>query len=85
MRLKSSLVAKNDHVSDLLQHLGRLTANELFQYHTMCLIHKVRRTGDPKTLADNLIMISETRDRNTRQNNNLQVYRCPTQKWPEAF
>ena len=64
---------KFDHVSDLLEGLGWLSAGDLVQYHTLCLAHKVRRLGEPEALANGLTTMSETRNRSTRQNNSLHI------------
>ena len=39
---------KYDHVSDLLGRLGWLSAEGMATYHTLCLLHKVRRYGEPE-------------------------------------
>ena len=46
-------------MSDLLENLGWLSADQLARYHPLCLLHKVRRTGEPETLADALICVSD--------------------------
>ena len=58
---------KFDHVSDLLERLGWLSASNLVKYHTLCLAHKVRRQGEPEALASGFTISSETRDRSTRR------------------
>ena len=52
---------KFDHVSDLLENLGWLSADQLARYHSLCLLHKVRRSGEPEALAGALVRVSETR------------------------
>ena len=42
---------KIDHVSDLLEKLAWLSAENLALYHTLCLMHKVRRLAEPEELA----------------------------------
>ena len=64
---------KFDHVSDLLEGLGWLSAGDLVQYHTLCLAHKVRRLGEPEALANGLTTRSDIRNRSTRQNNSLHI------------
>ena len=66
---------KFDHVSDLLENLGWLSADQLARYHSPCLLHKVRRSGEPEALADALVRVSETRQRSTRQDGDLLVPR----------
>ena len=66
---------KFDHVSDLLGNLGWLSANQLARYHSLCLLHKVRLTGEPEILSNDLVQMHETRQRSTRQDHNLRVPR----------
>ena len=76
---------KFDHVSDLLEELGWLSAGNLVDYHTLCLVHKVRRRHEPEALANGLTTISEIRDRNTRQNNSLYVPMSHTEMGRRRF
>ena len=66
---------KFDHVSDLLGNLGWLSANQLARYHSLCLLHKVRLTGEPEILSNDLVQMHETRQRSTRQDHHLRVPR----------
>ena len=76
---------KFDHVSDLLDKLGWLSAGDLVQYHTLCLVHKARRLGKPEALASGLIQVSDTRDRHTRQDGSLSVPRSRTEMGRRRF
>ena len=66
---------KFGHVSDLLETLGWLSSDQLARHHYLCLLHKVRRSGEPEALADALVRVSETRQRSTRQDGDLLVPR----------
>ena len=76
---------KFDHVSDLLEGLGWLSAADLVQYHTLCLVQKVRCLGEPEALASGLATMSETRDRSTRQNNSLYIPMSHTEMGRRRF
>ena len=52
---------KYDHVSDLLERLGWLGAEDMTTYHTVCLTHKVRRCGEPEQLAAGLTTVAKAR------------------------
>jgi len=66
---------KFDPVSDLLEKLGWLPADNLVTCSTLSLLHKVRRLGEPEALAAEFRTVSETREteRNTRQDDDLYV------------
>ena len=66
---------KYDHVSDLLERLGWLGAEGMATYHTLCLTHKVRRSGEPDQLAAGLTTVAEARssDLTTRQDHMLVI------------
>ena len=55
---------KFDNVSDLLERLGWLSAENLASYHTLCLTHKVLRRNEPESLAG-FTTVAVTRDRTT--------------------
>ena len=80
---------KYDHVSDLLGRLGWLSADELVSYHTLCLVHKVRRSGEPEVLAAGLTTVAEARGRDlaavTRQDRLLFVPRSRTEMGRRRF
>ena len=76
---------KYDHVSDLLDKLGWLSAENLASYHTLCMVHKVRRLGEPEELAAGFATVAEVREarevsaRTTRQDRELYVPRSRTE------
>ena len=72
---------KYDHVSDLLERLGWLSAEGMATYHTLCLTHKVRRFGEPEQLAAGLSTVAEARstERTTRRDHTLYVPRSRTE------
>ena len=76
---------KFDHVSDLLQKLGWLTADDLVTQHTLTLIHKIRRAGEPEALAREFHTMAEARDRSTRQDSDLTVPRSRTEMGKRRF
>ena len=76
---------KFDHVSDLLQKLGWLTADKLVTQHTLTLIHKIRRVGEPEALAREFHTVAESRDRSTRQDDDLTVPRSRTEMGKRRF
>ena len=45
---------KYDHISDVREELGWLTARQLYEVQSLNLLHKIRRTGEPQALASQL-------------------------------
>ena len=78
---------KYDHVSDLLERLGWLSAEGMATYHTVCLTHKVRRCGEPEQLAAGLTTVAEARaaERTTRRDHMLFVPRSRTEMGRRRF
>ena len=79
---------KYDHVSDLLDKLGWPSAENLSAYHTLCMVHKVRRHGEPGELAAGFATVAEVReasDRTTRQDRDLYVPRSRTAMGKRRF
>ena len=78
---------KYDHVSDLLEGLGWLGAESMATYHTLCLLHKVRRCGEPEQLAVGLSTVADARatERVTRQDHLLSVPRSRTEMGRRRF
>ena len=82
---------KYDHVSDLLDKLGRLSAENLASYHTLCMVHKVRRPGELEELAAGFATVAEVREvrevsaRTTRQDRDLYVPRSRTEMGKRRF
>lgn len=75
---------KFDHVSDLLENLGWLSADQLTRYHSLCLLHKVRRSGEPEAMAREF-SVSGTRQRSTRQSSDLTVPQSRTNMGQRRF
>ena len=69
---------KYEHISDVQRGLGWLSASDLANYHTLTLLHKVLRHGEPKELAEMFRKCADVRDRETRQDGMLLVPRCRT-------
>ena len=80
---------KFDHVSDLLDRLGWLSAEQLASYHALSLLHKVRRSGEPESLAAGLTTVAEARGRDldiaTRQDRLMYVPRSRTEMGRRRF
>ena len=82
---------KYDHVSDLLERLGWLSAESLVSYHTLCLVHKVCSHGEPEELAAGFSTVAEARvasaesGRTTRQDRDLFVPRSRTEMGKRRF
>ena len=69
---------KYDHVSDLLDKLSWLSAESMVSYHTLCMVHKVRRLGEPHDLAAGFSTVAEVREARGRSQDN------PTGPRPEC-
>ena len=67
---------KFDHVSGLWNRLGWLWPQQLADFSTLSLAHKVIRSGKPDTLAAFFQLNLEKRERSTRQDH-LYI-RCST-------
>ena len=76
---------KFDHVTDLRQRLGWLRAEQLADYTTLCLAHKVLQSGEPELLAAVLRQNADVRERNTRQDGLLHVPRSRTEAGKRRF
>ena len=68
-----------------MTRLGWLSAENLATYHTLCLLHKTRRHGEPESLAASFTTVAETRSRPTRQDNDLFVPRSRTEMGRRRF
>ena len=58
-----------------MEDLGWLSAGELARYHTLVLVHKLVRFGEPEELARGFEEVRFTRQRSTRQDGDLWVPR----------
>ena len=78
---------KYDRVSGVRDALGWLDAPNLFLYQTLCLLHRVRRTAEPESLADlfSLHCDRHERSRSTRQDNLLFLPRVRTETGKRRF
>ena len=64
---------KFDHISDVRDELGWPTARQLYELHSLSLLHKIRCTGEPETLSSRLLVNSSLRSRSTRQDADLSL------------
>ena len=69
---------KYDHISDVREELGWLTARQLYEVQSLNLLHKIRRTGEPQALASQISANSVLRSRSTRQDSDLALPRVRT-------
>ena len=77
--------SRYDHVSDLRQRLGWMTSDELVQYHTLRLLHKVLSDGEPESLATMFQTNSSRRERSTRQDSHLHIPASRTNAGKRCF
>ena len=66
---------KFDHISDVREELGWPPARQLYQIHSLSLLHKILLTGEPQALASQLQANSSLRSRSTRQDTELALPR----------
>ena len=76
---------KFDHISDVRDELGWLTARQLYELQSLNLLHKIRTTEEPQALASRLSTNSEFRSRNTRQDADLALPRVRTEAGKRRF
>ena len=78
---------KFDLVSDVREALGWLDAPDLFLHQTLCLLHRVRRTAEPESLADLFVANCDRPDRPrvTRQDRLLSLPRVRTEAGKRRF
>ena len=62
---------KYDHVSDVIDDLGWLTADSMYMYHYLVLVRKMLVTSEPQHLARCLVTRQSVHGRDTRQSNRL--------------
>ena len=70
---------KFDHISDVRGALGWPTARQLYELHSLCLLHKIRSTEEPLALSSQLRPNSTLRSRSTRQDGDLALPRVRTE------
>ena len=68
-----------DHVSDVRAALGWPTARQLYELHSLNLLHKIRITEEPLALSSQLQTNSSLRSRSTRQDGDLALPRVRTE------
>ena len=76
---------KFDHISDVLKDLRWLNAREYFDYHDLCLMHRLIETGEPKSLAACFHFNRDRVDRETRQSSHLSLPRPRTSHVKRSF
>ena len=76
---------KYDHVSDIIETLGWLSAGDLVRHQTICLTHKVICTGEPVALASGLRTVNQVHLRHTRRDGDLFVPRSRTEMGKRRF
>ena len=58
---------RSDHISDVIQQLGWLRADELAEYHTICAVHRAITSGTPEHISDTIGPVArDIHDHNTR-------------------
>ena len=70
---------KFDHISDVRGELGWPTARQLYEYHSLFFLHKIRCTEEPEALFSQLTVNSVLRSRTTRQDADLALPRVRTE------
>ena len=82
---------KYDHVSDLLERLRWLSAENLVVHSTLCMVQKLLRFGEPQALAAGFATVADVRSssgapaRVTRQDHALYVPRSRTEAGKRRF
>ena len=76
---------KFDHISDVREELGWLTARQLYELQSLNLLHKICSTGEPLALASQLSANSELRTRSTRRDADLALPRVRTATGKRRF
>ena len=74
-----------DHISDVREELGWLTARQLYELQSLSLLHKISRTREPQALASQLSVNSELRSRSTRQDFDLALPHVRTNAGKRRF
>ena len=58
---------KYDHISDALRELNWLSAENMYRYHGLTLLNKIRCTAEPESLSSSLVTRRDAHRRITRQ------------------
>ena len=70
---------KFDRISDVREELGRPTARQRYELHSLNFPHKIRCFGEPEALSSQLHVNSALRSRSTRQGTDLALPRARTE------
>ena len=70
---------KFDRISDVRGAPGWPTARQLYELHSLCLLHKIHSTEEPLALSSQLRANSTLRSRSTRQDGDLALPRVRTE------
>ena len=76
---------KYDHISEVRAEIGWPTAQQLYRQQSLNLLHKIRNTGEPQTLASQLHANHDLRSLSTRQNFDLALPRVTTEAGKRRF
>ena len=76
---------KFDAISDVRREHGWLTAAEMFRHRTICLARNILINGEPASLARQFVSVASTRDRATRQDDQLHVPRSRIEAGKRMF
>ena len=76
---------KYQHVSDVIEELEWLPIATMLEYHDMCLLHKIIRTGEPEILRREVSLNREVVERRTRRSDYLYLSRSRTNIGKRTF
>ena len=76
---------KFDHISDVLNGPGWLSARQLADYHCLTLTHSILEGGEPSSLASFFNENSDIRSRHTRQDGQLHLPRIRSEAGRRQF
>ena len=76
---------KYDHISDVLDRLKWLNAQQFVDFSDVCMLHKILRSGEPRALRSSLSFNHETVRRATRQSNHLNLRRVKNNHGKRLF
>ena len=76
---------KFDHVADLRERLRWMTSRQMPEVRTLAVAHQALRQGVPESLASLFVRCGETRDRPTRQDEQLRLPRPRTEAGKRRF
>ena len=76
---------KFDHAADLRERLRWVTPRQMSEVRTLAVAHQALRQGVPESLASLFVRCRETRDRPTRQDEQLRLPRPRTEAGKRRF